>query len=332
MSHNVEKMAAVRSPTWHHLENLIGEPPKTAGAMKTVSGLDWLVEKRALFLGTGTQVSQVALVRDTDESILGFANNKYVPYQNDQGFAFCQAFVDSGLYDYETAGSLNGGRVCWVLLKFRDNGGEFEVVPGDPIRKYLLLSWGHDGTHGINTRLTSVRVLCWNTLTAALSVANTIETPVIRHSKLAVAKLDAISAVYMSALARFRGQAEWFERLLSRPVTPPEKRGFVEQLFPLADEVTVRTKNGLDRIQSFLGQMADGLVDGSAAQQMPEGIRDTAYGLFMAATEANEHYLGGKRVKDRGANILDGQGAARMQMMEDMMNVLLAKPVGTAFV
>src|SRR5438552_18694571 len=43
----------------------------------------------------------------------------------------------------------------------------FEVVKGATIRPYMLLAWGHDGKHGLAGKLTNVRVVCNNTLTAA---------------------------------------------------------------------------------------------------------------------------------------------------------------------
>ena len=41
-----------------------------------------------------------------------------------------------------------------------------------------------------------------------------------------------------------------------------------------------------------------------------QGIGNTMYGAFNGVTEAIEHVIGGNRVKDRGYNILFGNGKA----------------------
>ncbi len=66
---------------------------------------------------------------------------------------------------YETGGYLGRGEVIWLLAKIDrplNIGGHDEVVP------YALMLNSHDGSRAFQIRLTTVRVVCQNTLNAAL--------------------------------------------------------------------------------------------------------------------------------------------------------------------
>ena len=64
---------------------------------------------------------------------------------------------------------------------------DFEVTKGDPIERYILLTNSHDGSGSVMALMTPVRVVCWNTLSAAISGAKNLVK--IRHTKNAHAKI-----------------------------------------------------------------------------------------------------------------------------------------------
>ena len=66
----------------------------------------------------------------------------------------------------ETAGSLQNGKIVWVLAKV---GNGFTLFGGDKVESYLLFTNPHKYGMSIDVRFTSIRVVCNNTLTMALN-------------------------------------------------------------------------------------------------------------------------------------------------------------------
>jgi phage/plasmid-like protein (TIGR03299 family) len=66
----------------------------------------------------------------------------------------------------ETVGALRGGATIWALAKLK--GGDASIGGIDPVKAYMLFYTSHDGTLATAGRPTQTRVVCNNTLTAAL--------------------------------------------------------------------------------------------------------------------------------------------------------------------
>lgn len=179
MADYVESMAYRGDKPWHG----IGFPIHTAvtpAEMLRLANLDWSVSKRPLYtpvskdLKTGGQSSEVmalndlsALVRDSDNKIFGVCGPKYTPFQNSETFEFFNKFTEAGHMKMEVAGSLKGGTWIWALARLE--GEAFQLMESDPNYSYLLLVSPHVWGEAMTVMFTSVRVVCWNTLTQALN-------------------------------------------------------------------------------------------------------------------------------------------------------------------
>lgn len=71
-------------------------------------------------------------------------------------------FVSSGSCALQAAGALREGRGVWVLARLAAT--EADVVGGDTVRGYFLLSNAHDGTQTVRAQFTNIGVVCMNTL------------------------------------------------------------------------------------------------------------------------------------------------------------------------
>lgn len=169
---------SVKMVPWHKMATILDNPPTSAEAI-LAAGLDWPVMlKKAFFFGeevlgdgqTKIEVPDafvtVRLDKKHGEIPLGVVGNRYSPLQNTEAFDFFDKIVSDGLAEYETAGSLFDGKKVWVLARMK---GEVLVGDNDPVKKYVLLSNSHDGTSAVVGKITSTRVVCNNTLSAALS-------------------------------------------------------------------------------------------------------------------------------------------------------------------
>ena len=191
MPANVENMFSAREIPWHK----IGEV--TEGALSSQeaivkAGLDWTVSLRGLATfdedSTGSHLVDVpdyfATVRDTDSSVLGVVGNRYTPIQNLDCFDFLDTVMDDSTAKYETAGSLYGGKVVWMMI----NLGKDVVVGEDRTVPYLLMTNSHDGSTAIKGVTTPIRVVCSNTLKLALNNSTTGFS--FRHTTNVHGKID----------------------------------------------------------------------------------------------------------------------------------------------
>jgi phage/plasmid-like protein (TIGR03299 family) len=175
MSHDItatDNVVLHRKRAWHGLGIIVEDAPTPEEALQ-IAGLDWDVELTGDIFGHAEIDGQMERMvadrhrliyrRDTRE-VFGPIGEGWTPFQNRDLAALASSLAEQGdTVKVETAGSLRGGRRVWFLLK----GESFSVRTGkgdDKVVPYILLSNGHDGTMSIRADMTSVRVVCNNTL------------------------------------------------------------------------------------------------------------------------------------------------------------------------
>ena len=105
----------------------------------------------------------------TDFNIpLGVVKGKYTIVQNSEAFAFFDAAIGSGRAKWETAGFFGKGERIFVSAKLPNS----IRVKGDVVDNYLVFTNSHDGSGGVKILFTPIRVVCQNTLTAAIKNSN----------------------------------------------------------------------------------------------------------------------------------------------------------------
>ena len=98
--------------------------------------------------------------------MLGIVSDEYEVVDNIDAFRFLDALIGSELY-FETAGSLWGGRRVWVLARLP----EYIELGGDQSATYVYVANSHDGSMAVTAAVTPIRIVCANTLGAALRQA-----------------------------------------------------------------------------------------------------------------------------------------------------------------
>lgn len=97
---------------------------------------------------------------DTQEA-LSVMSDKYVPRQPREILGAFNEMIAKGGARMEVAGALQGGKKIWALVRLDRDAGS---IGADIIKPYVLLLDSVDGTHATTARLTSVRVVCANTV------------------------------------------------------------------------------------------------------------------------------------------------------------------------
>ena len=93
-------------------------------------------------------------------------SDEYEVVDNRDAFRFLDALISSELH-FETAGSLWGGRRVWCLARLP----EYVELGGDLSGTYIYVANSHDGSMAVTAAVTPIRIVCANTLGAALRQA-----------------------------------------------------------------------------------------------------------------------------------------------------------------
>jgi len=309
MSANVETMMYVmkseRDVPWHGLGTPVQEAPNSAEALR-LAGLDWEVVSRDIQLCGGKKISGYhANVRSSDNSVLGVVGERYKIVQNNDAFAFTDGIIGEGAR-YETAGSLNGGRRVWMLAKL-DN---FKLA-GDDTENYLCFANTHDGSGAVKVIITPVRVVCNNTLNAALSSAKRSFS--MRHTlnvdkKIEEAKMALeLNARYIVELADFA------EVMAKKKLEDIRLKEILNELFKTTDKSTdLQKRNAEECKQAFYVCYA--------APDIAK-FRGTAWGAINAMSDLVGHSLPHRNTKTYAeknwGRIMDG--APLFDRMVDMV-------------
>lgn len=160
--------AAHAEPAWHGLGQIVTNV-MTAQQAISLANLDYEVGKANIQYydeaGMPVQIDGVySNYRKDNGAFLGLVKSRYEIVQNIDAFGFFDSIVDSGEAIYETAGALGNGERIFIMAKLPD---DFEIG-GEKIKKYILLSNSHDGSSSVIAGMTNIRVVCNNTLQAAL--------------------------------------------------------------------------------------------------------------------------------------------------------------------
>ena len=96
---------------------------------------------------------------------LAVVSDGYRVVQPGEVMDFFRELVKIGGFQLETAGALSDGKRVWALASV---GEAAPVVSRDIVRPYLLLATSYDGTMATVAKFTAIRVVCNNTITAAV--------------------------------------------------------------------------------------------------------------------------------------------------------------------
>ena len=181
-------MFSVKEVPWHGLGQVVDEALTSAEAIKAAN-LDFKVEKLPNFVRIGNtelvSPSSFSTIRTDVPEVLGNVGKDYTVVQNSDAFIFFDSIVGKNKAIFQTAGALGKGEQVFITAKLPKS---IILDNIDQIDQYLLLSNTHDGSRSIEVLFTPIRVVCNNTLTAALRMAeNRIK---IRHTAKANERLE----------------------------------------------------------------------------------------------------------------------------------------------
>lgn len=332
---------STEKPTWHKLGKIIAEYPTSAEAIEHAQ-LGFEVVKCPLKTEVeGMQVrlngvvwgtidlsvpTHYATVRTDTNQVLGVVGKDYAVVQNRDAFSFFDSIVGGG--DgilYETAGALGNGERIFITAKLP---GYIRVGDDDITEKYLFLTTSHDGTGSITGGFTPTRIVCNNTLNAALkNMTNSIK---IRHTQGAKARLeqahklmgmcntlaDSMQELF-NAWSKYRITDRQTEKLIERAMAPKDALQLIKD--GKRSELSTAFKNVCTDVNRFAR------VHPSQTMVTTEG---TLFGLYNAVTG---YYQNVKKYKDDEAKMksifYEGTAQTRAQSAFDICSAVFKSGV-----
>jgi len=292
------------TPAWHGLGKVFDHPMTSREAL-TGAGLDWQVIQQPV--GTLDQNGQwstldgyYANIREDSGVVLGVVRNQYKVVQNVEAFQFLDRLVDDNSIRFESAFSIRGGRK--VILLARMPGAD-EVVKGDHLLRYILLSLSHDGTEAIRFGPTSVRVVCANTYALA-NRESTIRDLVVPHKGNVESKLRQARYILATLSQEFAAHVNIVRQLAARKLSQKEWADFLDAVCPpplptLGKRLARIMEAARDEVTQKFRQNN---------QNLP-GIEGTAWAAFCAFSEFVDH--------------LPRRGRTEQERLETRFNVCL---------
>lgn len=297
----VEKMVHFGEMPWHgESEALIGN--ETTDEVMRKAGLDWTVTTEPLYRANGSEVAAQASIRSSDGSVLGVVGPRWTPLQNADAFKVFEPLVESGDMAWHTAGSLRNGQRVWVLCQLNlDNS---EIVKGDEISKFALLSNGHDGLLAVHFGFTPIRVVCANTeaLARECEASKLIR---VRHHRFVKENVEKLRDIMNVANQEFEATCDQYRFLASRAVNQDDLKKYVKIVFNQntkeEEDISTRSQNILTSVEKLfeVGKGND-----------IEGVKGTWWAAYNAVTEYL-NYEKGRSVQNRLDSLWFGQNAVQ---------------------
>ena len=319
MSHEVEKMVFAGATPWHGLGTQIDEATTFWDAFQQ-AGLDWEVKtepiyRKALDGTLGDAVKAQASVRQSDNRVLGVVGPRWTPLQNRDAFKVFEPMVDSGDLTLHTAGSLRGGERVWVLCQLGlDNS---EIVRGDEVAKFALLSNGHDGKLAVHFGFTPIRVVCANTEAMARG-SEASKLIRVRHHRFVKDNVEKLRDIMNVANQEFETTADQYRYLAGRDINSSDLEKYVKIVLDVhnqkEDDISTRTKN-------IIGTITD-LFENGRGNDLP-GVAGTYWAAYNAMTEYL-NYSKGRNNENRMDSLWFGQNGNLSQKALDTATALAA--------
>lgn len=313
MSHEIaqiggrDNFAYVGEKAWHGLGQKMPEG-SSPEEMMIAAGANWEIHEFPLAIDLGLDQNGVRVTVPTDKKALGrvdsdgtfhqmldVVSQRWTPLQNREAFQFFDAFTKTNEMQMESAGVLNDGKTVFALAKINR---DYEVVKGDEIKAYFLLTNPHEHGKSIRVEGTDIRVVCKNTLSYAQRVAD--KANIYRHSHATQFNADAAESFVRETLLGQDAYIEEQKFMASKQYDMENLIQYFSEVFPVAVSSQKETSRNAKRALEYI-----------ETQPGAEYAEGTWYSALNAVTYMTDHIIGSERVRQGSA--LYGPGRTTKQ-------------------
>ena len=323
MAHNIAKIngkdamfcVGDRESAWHRLGQRTENAVTWEQAM-TLAELNWGVDKQQLFTSNGDPVDAYGIFRDDNKAFLGTVGARFTPMQNIDLFGFVDNLLEAtdGAH-YESAGALGNGERIWTLARIPQL--DFTVGGEDQHETYLMACTGHDGSLRTFLKLSTVRVVCQNTMFAALSGKGACIAA--KHTKNSHAKITQAVEAFRGIGSDVKALQTKLERMAGYKLVRKSAESILNEIFPKNEAAKNDTRR--DNIIADVLNVYDMNDRNTYAS-----IKGSAYNLLNAVIEYTDYersvHTGGNEAleaRNRAESALFGSGETLKQRAMDVI-------------
>jgi len=307
---------------WHGLGQIVDKAMTAEEAIKNAN-LDYEVQKSKIQFetpdGPGGDIDGFFATYRTDtKEFLGMVRGRYEIVQNKDAFSFFDAIIDQGEAIFETAGAIGKGEKIFLTAKLPDD----LMIGGEKIEKYLMLTNSHDGSSSILAGLTHIRIVCNNTLQAALKdLSNKVS---IEHTAGANQKLKEAYRV-MGISSKYSAEVyEIFNKMTDVKMDEGQYRDYIHKVLKPTfvpkgkelneNEISTRLQNMVDATTEFAFT--------HPTQTTPEAT-GTLWGAYNAISGYYNYIKTYKKAEDKFTSQFFGLANTKMLKSFDEALVLI---------
>ena len=287
---------------WHGLGQSL-TPDASIETWTREAGLDYTVNESPVLFQTDAATmpeefkGRKVLHRSDTGGALAVVSDGYNVVQPSDVMGFFAKLVELGGFQMETAGVLSYGRRVWALAKVNEGA---DIVEGDKVRPYVLLGTSYDGTMATVAKFTSIRVVCNNTITAALGREHGGTVRVLHSERFNADAVRMELGIVGDNWERFLVQSR---KLSKETMSKVEADAFVAALLQPyhTSEKDLNQTKGYRRIME--------LFNGGAIGAEIPGVMGTRWAMLNAVTEMVDHERG-RSANTRIESAWFGTGAA----------------------
>lgn len=296
-------------PPWHRLGTYC-ESRMTPHESLRIANMEWEVDTvpmQYLFNGEVRSVTDKRAVVRMDTGLqLGVVGNSYLPMQNREQADFIEALIGEGEGCVECVGALFSGKKTFWTIRVPGNlvvGGEDSK---DFVRRYLIVSNSNDSSSTFRAFWSPIRVVCNNTLKAALRGRSVVDSVSVYHTTNMKMRIAEARKILNLASDYYREAKDVYNQLRENTVDQEMAQRFLDAIFPKPDPKNIRavTINKAKRDQ-VVGIFEDKAVPGTTMAGR------TLWGLYNAITHQTSH-MGVDYVK---SGTEEDKASARMQSL-----------------
>ena len=189
------------------------------------------------------------VVRSDTQALLGVVSKQYELVQNDSLLRMAEFIREEADMDSVVV-LADGAKVAFTATL---RGASADIVPGDTVKRRLVGYLGHDGKTGCGAKFTDIRVVCQNTLAAAMSDSGARSS--ITHKNGANANFNALIQSINTARQSFDEQCDLM-RELTRATCGTSFDDFIDSVYDIEEGQTFKKREKLWRAYNF-GMGAD---------------------------------------------------------------------------
>lgn len=297
--------ASGTSKPWHGLGQQVdrNQPVKV---WQEEAGLNWQAERaHVMYSANGTALTcedKHVLYRSDNLQPLSVVGKDYKIVQPTEILMFFDELCKVNNFEIETVGSIKQGRRVWALAK----AGESSKIMDDVVAPYVMLATSYDGSMSTTAGYVVQRIVCANTLNAALSEQGhaRISVPHSQVFNASQAKLDL--GLNLSAWEKLMYD---MQRIAGTSLAKTSADRFMLELLEPTGTMFNHTKEQQDKVRnSKTYNRVLELFNGKQLGNGQDAVEGTLYGLFNAFTQYIDHEHG-RSVDSRLNTAWFGQGA-----------------------